>query len=339
MKLSYLRHFLSAIVIVLAAWFLYSKFKSTYYNIPLVFKEANLALLWILILLQALSYVSDGWLSQVLLKIAGFRVGFKNTLSVAVLGVLGGQIAPLFGGTMLIFYFYKKLKLPSGTILFLTTSWGLCNSAVAFLFFVFSLFFLPKSDLSLISRPAVTIIMFLSLALALLIYFLMKQSGRHLITVLNFLTGLLNKIGKAVKKKRLINPARPQELVADFYQSYNLLISNRRRLPEIILATTVYYLTNVLTLYFAFWVFGYYLSFTTVIFGLTAASILTVLAILPATPGVMEASLTVVFLKLGIPAHIALLTIVLYRLLSYWLPLPLSAFLYFKVKASDKNNR
>jgi len=339
MKLNYLRHIFSVVVIILAGWFLYAKFKGTYYDIPLVFKEANLALLWILVLLQALSYVSDGWLSQILLRIAGFRVGFKNTLSVAVLGVLGGQIAPLFGGTMLIFYFYKKLKLPSGTILFLTTSWTLCNFAVAFFFFVFSLFFMPKSDLSLISQPAVTVILFLSLALTLLIYFLMKQGGRYLMALLDFLARFLNRVGKAFKKGHLVDPAKPRKFVSDFYQSYNLLISNKRRLPEIILASTMYYLTNILTLYFAFWVFGYHLTLTTVIFGFTLASILTVLALIPATPGVMEASLTVVFLKLGIPAHIALLTIVLYRLLSYWLPLPLSAFLYFKVKAGDKNNR
>jgi len=324
MKLNYLRYVFSVVVIVLAVWFLYAKFKSTYYDIPLVFKEANLALLWILVLLQVLSYVGDGWLSKILLKIAGFRVGFKNTLSVAVLSVLGGQVAPLFGGTVLIFYFYKKLKLPSGAILFLTTSWGLCNLAVGFLFFIFSLFFMPRTDLAIISHSTVTVILFLALALAVLAYFLMKKNGQYLMTVLSFLAGLFK-----------ISPSKPRKFVADFYQSYNLLTSNKRRLPEIILATTMYYLTNVLTLYFAFWVFGYYLSFTTVIFGLTLASILTVLALIPATPGVMEASLTVVFLKLGIPAHIALLTIVLYRLLSYWLPLPLSAFLYFKVKASD----
>lgn len=326
MKLNNLRYVFSALVIALAVWFLYAKFKSTYYNIPLVFKEAKLSLLWILVLLQALSYVSDGWLSQILLRIAGFRVGFKNTLSVAVLSVLGGQIAPFFGGTVLIFYFYKKLKLPSGAILFLTTSWTLCNLVVAFLFFVFSLFFMPKSDLSIINRPIITAILFLSLALALLIYFLMKQNGRRLVVVLNYLTRLLNKIG--------VHPAKPQKFVADFYQSYNLLISNKRHLPEIIAATIAYYLTTVLTLYFAFLVFGYHLSFTTVIFSLTVASILTVLALVPATPGVMEASLTLVFLKLGVPAHVALLTTVLYRLLSYWLPLPLSAFLYFKVKSS-----
>jgi len=327
MKLSRLKYALSALLIALAAWFLYAQFKNSYDNVPLVFKEADLALLWILILLQMLSYVGDGWLSQILLKIAGFRVGFKNTLKVAVLGVLGGQVAPLFGGTVLIFYFYKKLKLPSGTILFLTTSWTLCNSFITLLFFISSLFFLSKSDLAIINQPTVTIILLLSLALIFLAYCLMRQGGRYLSAVFNFFAGPLNKIG--------IHSVRPQKFVADFYQSYHLLIANKRHLPEIIIAGTMYYLTNVLTLYFAFLVFGYHLSFAGVIFGLTLASVLTILALVPATPGVMEASLTVVFLKLGVPAHIALLTIVLYRLLSYWLPLPLSAFLYFKMKSSD----
>jgi len=62
--------------------------------------------------------------------------------------------------------------------------------------------------------------------------------------------------------------------------------------------------------------------------------------LIPGIPGVMEASLMMVFIKIGLPAHIVLFASLLFRIFSYWLPLPIGVFSYWRLKKNDieRNN-
>jgi uncharacterized protein (TIRG00374 family) len=74
------------------------------------------------------------------------------------------------------------------------------------------------------------------------------------------------------------------------------------------------------------------------IFGYTVSLVLTIASLAPETPGVVEGSMAIVFSGLGFPAHITVLSILLFRIFSYWLPLPLGIVAYFKMKKSgDKD--
>jgi uncharacterized protein (TIRG00374 family) len=332
----YLRYILTAVLIALAIFVIYSKFKGSYYDIPLLFKEANKKLLWALVFFQCLIYFSDGWLSRTLLRIAGFDINLRDTMTVAILGVLGGQFAPLIGGTLITYYFYKKLKIPSGAILFLVTSWTLLIWLSYFFFFLSSLFFLSKPYFLLIPSKVILLVLTLTVIVLILIFLLFKNQGRGFVSFLDFFVKPINKLGKRIKKGNLINPGNPKNFVDDLYKSFGLLAANKKKIPQVLLASLLFYFGNIASLYFCFLVFGFHPPLAVLIFGFTISLILTVFTLMPETPGVMEASLAVVFLNLGFPPHIALFSSLLFRIFSYWLPLPLGIFSYFRLKGRNK---
>ncbi|MHB8278843.1 MAG: lysylphosphatidylglycerol synthase transmembrane domain-containing protein [Candidatus Humimicrobiaceae bacterium] len=328
----YFKYLLGFILIVIAFFIIYPKFKVSYHDVPLLLKEANKTFLLFLVIFQGICYFGDGWLSKILLKIAGFNLKLKDTLKVAVLDVIGGQFIPLIGGSVITYFFYRKLKVSSGAILFLITSWTIFTWFSYFLFFLLSLVFLPKSFLHFIPQKIILMVLILVIFLLILAYFLFKARGKFFLSLLNFFVRIINRTGKFFKEKKIINPERPKIFVSDFYTSFDLLLTNKTKIPQALLAAILFYVGDVSTLYFSFLVFGFKPNLALLVFGFTIGTVLPVFTLLAETPGVMEASLTLIFIGLGFPVHIALFSSLLFRLFSFWLPLPIGIFSYFKLK-------
>jgi uncharacterized protein (TIRG00374 family) len=175
-------------------------------------------------------------------------------------------------------------------------------------------------------------VLILVIFLFILACFLFKDRGKFFLSLLNFFIRIINKAGKFFKKKEIINPERPKIFVSDFYTSFDLLLTNKTKIPQALLAAILFYVGDVSTLYFSFLVFGFRPNLALLVFGFTIGTVLPVFTLLAETPGVMEASLTLIFIGLGFPAHIALFSSLLFRLFSFWLPLPIGIFSYFKLK-------
>lgn len=328
----YLRYLFTAVLISLAIFLIYSKFKGYSYDIPRLFQEANKLLLVFLLLFQGLAYFSNALLSKTLFKIAGYDIQMKDAISIAVLSILGGQIAPILGSVAITFYFYKRFNLPSGATLFLVTSWNLAVILIHIIFFLISLVFIPTAYFHIIPRQFIIVALTITLSLLILSFLMMKHRGKGLFSALNFFNKLINKIAKLFRKKDLIRTEKLKNFVEEFYSSLALLWQQKQKIPQILLTTTLFYLANIATLYFAFMVFGAKPDPLIIIFGYTVAMVLSIFSLMPETPGVMEASLILVFANLGFPSHVALFSSLLYRLFAYWLPLPFGIYSYFRLK-------
>jgi uncharacterized protein (TIRG00374 family) len=308
--------------------------KNSYSQIPPLFKEANKALLLLLLFLQLVSYFSDVWLSWVLINIEGTAVKLKDVMRVTILGVLGGQAAPIMGSAVITYIFYRKLKVPSAKIFFQITMWLSFVFLSYFLPFLFSLIFLPNLFFTFISRIAAVSGLIIFFTLVLFLYFLFREQGRKLIAILHFFTKIINAV--KIKLKRLpIDFARIDNFVGNFYRCFPVLLRHKTKIVQASFGALVYYFGNVATLYFSFLVFGFKPNLAMVIFGYMIALILSMLTLVPETPGVIESSLVLVFLGLGFPAHIALFSSLLFRLFSFWLPLPLGIITYFTIRKND----
>jgi len=336
----YARYFLTIILIGVAFFVIFSKFKNVYYDIPSLLKEANKPLLLFLVIFQIITYLGDGWLSKILLAIAGFKVNFKDTLKIAVLGVVGNHVAPFLGGTIITFDSYKKLNIPSAAISFLVFSWSFFIWANYSLFFLLSLLLLPGLFFKFISlKESLIIILGLSLVFTVL-FVLFRRGGKYFIWFLNIFSKPINKIINFFDKKTLLRPHLFEKFISDFYQCFDFLQKNKGKIPQVLLSSFLFYLGDVLTLHFSFLVFGYHPNLALLILGYTISLILTLFTLIPGMPGVMEASLLVVFIKIGFPAHIVLLSSLLFRIFSYWLPLPIGVFSYWRLKknSTERNN-
>lgn len=336
----FLRYLLSITLMGVAFFVIFSKFKNVYYDIPLLFKEANKPLLFFLVIFQIINYLGDGWLSQILLSIAGFKVNFRDTLKTAILGVVGNHVAPFAGGTIITFYSYKKLNIPSAVISFLVFTWSFFIWANYFLFFILSLLLLPSLFFKFISfQETLIIILGLSLIFALL-FILFRRGGKYFIWFLNIFSKPINKIINFLNKRVLLSPHLYEKFISDLHQCFDFLQKNKNKIPRLLFSSFLFYLGDILTLYFSFLVFGYRPNLALLIFGYTLSLVLTLFTLIPGIPGVMEASLMVVFIKIGLPAHIVLFASLLFRIFSYWLPLPIGVFSYWRLKKNniERNN-
>jgi len=334
----YWRYLFVLILMGIAAWFLAPKVAETYQEIPLVFKRASKELVPLLLFTQALYYLGDGWLSKEVLEMGGYNLRLRDTMRVAVLGVVGNQAFPVLGGVAISYYFYRKLRLPPEAIVFLVISWSFLAYIMYAIFFFLSLFFAPVSPLYFLPTPAIIACILVALFIGISLYYLFKDGGNKLISLSEKLAKGLNKLGQALLKRDLIDPERPKRFIPRLYQTFRMLENHHHQLPSAFFASLLFYLGNILTLYVSFLVFGYKLHFSHIIFGYSLSLLLSALTLVPQTPGVLLASLSVIFTALGVPAHIVILSGTLYRVFSYWLPLLAGLVSLFRMRRELKRS-
>jgi glycosyltransferase 2 family protein len=319
-----IRYIFTAILIIIAFFVVFPEFKNSIPEIPGLFRNANKFLILFMVLFQLLTYFSDGLSTKILLKIAGYDIRLKNTLRISIVDTLANLMLPLIGGSVIKYYFYKKLKVPSSAILFLITSWTLLFYFTALIFFVFSIFFIPKSE----SFIPINIILLIIAALIIFFYILLKKGNKLVSKLLNFFIITANKLFAKLFKRKPISKERLQDFNLKFGQTFSELKSSKKDFLFALCASFLYYLFDILTVYFAFLVFGFHPNIFLVIFGFTISSVLSYLTSIPYIPGVVESSLVMVFVKLGFPANVSILASFLFRLFSYWFPMPIGLISY-----------
>jgi uncharacterized membrane protein YbhN (UPF0104 family) len=115
-------------------------------------------------------------------------------------------------------------------------------------------------------------------------------------------------------------PASPQAARARLTQLYAGWSSLRRHPTWPLWAATLGHVTcDVASLGVCFYAFGYPVPAATLLVGYGLMLALSGLAALPGGLGLTEASLAVIFARLGAPGAVALAAALTYRLLSFWL--------------------
>lgn len=330
-----IRYLLGIILISVAIFIVYPKFKDSIEEIPGLLHDANKFLIVFLVLFQLATYLADALLSKILLKIAGFGVRLRDTLKISVLDTLANLTLPLLGSPMIKYHFYKKLKVSSPAILFLITSWTMFFYLTAIIFFVISVFFIPQNS-GLI--PINFLFFGLALILAIL-YVLAKKGNKLFFSGLEIAIKIANKFSAKFLKKEITSRQKLQSFTLNLKQIFSELKAGKRDFFFAITASLLFYLSDILTVYFAFWVFGYTPSIFLVIFGFTISFILSFLTSIPYIPGIVESSFAVVFVKLGFPANVSILAALLFRLFSYWLPMPFGLASYLTLKREAKKEQ
>jgi len=118
--------------------------------------------------------------------------------------------------------------------------------------------------------------------------------------------------------------------VDDFYRA----LSNLRRMsPLPFLSSALLRISlDVACLYFSFRAFGYSLSIGMLLTAFGLSIVLGILSFLPGGLGVTEASLTMIFATLGVPVPTALVAVLTYRLIAFWLPRLVGLFAWMRLE-------
>lgn len=324
-------------LILLAAVFvlILPELKATIPQIPKILENSNKYLIAVILFFQLLTYVSDTWLSQILLKIAGYRIAFSKIFKISIVDTLANLAIPFIGAQVVKYYLYRKLKVSTASIFFLMASWSIFWYISAALFFSISVFLIPQSDRYI----SLKIAFFAFIVLVFLVYWLLRRGNKILFSLFRILLHTVNAVSLKLRKKELVQ----REAIDNFINKLQITFAELRAAKKVgilaILAATLYYWADIITVYFSFWVFGYHPNIFLLIFGFTLSSILSLLTAIPFLPGVTESSMALIFVKLGFPAGPALLASILFRIVSYWLPMPLGIASYFDFRRETKKTK
>ncbi len=115
-----------------------------------------------------------------------------------------------------------------------------------------------------------------------------------------------------------------------------LLKEHKSIVAKVLLYQLFIFLANSFTIFAIFYGLGVHASIVLVMIGLIATKIISILPILPGSLILYESSMTFFFVSLGLPFGSAITVTLLYRILSFWLPMIIGFFMYRKLQAETE---
>ena len=136
-----------------------------------------------------------------------------------------------------------------------------------------------------------------------------------------------------------LDPDRISQILARVAERITLLISNRRTLRASLEWAALNWLLDAACLWVFLYAFGYPISPIDLIVAYGLANILAAIPLTPGGLGVVEATLTSAIVGFGVPHSQALLAVLAYRFLNFWLPIPLGGVAYLSMDWRPQKKR
>lgn len=308
-----IRLFLVMLLATIAIVLFYREVRNNLHQIPTILHHANPYLAALIVLLQVIAYGVNASVSNLILRILGIHVRFRDHLRVSVTNELGNNLVPILGGSITTYYGYARLQVPKHAIVLLSLTWLLLLVGNAALFMAISLAIVPAVYTSFLPLRAFGWVSLGIGSVAIVFYFIFQNKPSH-----------GEKIRSYIKTTLHITSDRVRE-------AFELLAQRPALGISAVLLSAFYFFLDIAMLVVAFNTFGQTVHVSIVTFGFILASLFSLLTLVPSSPGVMEGSLLVVFTHMGLPAHVVLFATVLFRLLSYWIWVPLSGWFLGKL--------
>ena len=304
---------------------------------------------WALILAlvaESFFYIGSTILTRTVLRMTNDKLKFFDVLKISVMDSFSVQFLPLgtFGEAAVDYYFYraKNIRISHIVLMFVART-IIVWFVFAFIYLVGVAFSPTNTNLDGQKILIVWLIYFAAFGFLFYLIYLYFKKERLLRKALGFVS-FINWWSRIFRFER-IELEKVPPLVDKIYEATAILAQNRRLQFSAALGALLYWFGDIFCLYFAFLGFGYQPHLATVIFTYSIARILGTISFIPGGLGVIEASMGLIFIGFGIPAPTALAAVLVFRLISFWLPIPigLSSFLslqknYIKMKLKEISN-
>jgi len=136
--------------------------------------------------------------------------------------------------------------------------------------------------------------------------------------------------------KRLIEKASLLSLQNENEGTFKMLGRKKRAILQTIILQLFVIMSDIVTVWALIKGFHVDMSFPLVAFGLLLSLVIGALPISPGSLIVYESAMTYFFTKLGAPVHAALIITLLYRFLTFWLPIPIGLLVYRNLQMNRK---
>jgi hypothetical protein len=125
-----------------------------------------------------------------------------------------------------------------------------------------------------------------------------------------------------------VNPDRISALIAKVADRITMLVNNRRTLWAAFMWASLNWLFDAACLWVFIWSFGHVISPIDLLVAYGLANILAAIPITPAGLGIIEGVLIPTLHGFGVPYSQAILAVLSYRLINFWIPIPIGGISY-----------
>lgn len=294
------------------------------------------------ILAEISSYIGAATVLGIIFSRMGYKLDFMTRFKLGSVAAFTMHFMPIgaAGGAAFEYSFLRKRSVDSGSIIVMwILRWVFSYSGFLILFLI-GLVLLPIAP-KLPFSPEIlsTVFLILIIGLASYVVYLYKNKEKFWLVWTKLFKSfniLLQKM-----KKDPITLAKQEEIFDDIYTGIKLFSQKKRSSIFVILAGMLYWLGDMMCLYFVFWAFGFAINPGVLIFGYCTATLLGILSFVPGGIGVTEGVLALIFTGMGVPSALALMAVLVFRLFSFWIWIPVG-FLSFlslqKTISSPKSN-
>ncbi len=140
--------------------------------------------------------------------------------------------------------------------------------------------------------------------------------------------------GNTEKEKEFGEFLKPDFLADTLLGDMTEFNRKKTRILAPIFYSLLIHIFDVATLYFLFYAFNFHIGFSAAAIGFVSGMILGFISVIPTGIGIEEAGRGLILNLFGAPLGIAVLVSVIFRALSFWINIPLGAFIYKDLKKS-----
>jgi uncharacterized protein (TIRG00374 family) len=277
----------------------------------------------------ALSYLVSAQVFNIVLRSLGYRMGFLRLWATAIVAIVFSQSVPAGGVGSYAFLVsnFSRRGLKSGEATLLATLESLSYAVAMLLVFFFSLIYLAFQGLGagLASYIAAGVAV---LVIGALIYLLTRPT----VVLLAWLIGLKNLCARPFRRNW--GDEAIEHIVTDLGRARTLIASQPREVAMLVLVQLLGLSGHALAMMMVAYALGTVIPFSAMLAAFGIALITSTFNVLPGGGGTVEAALVAVLLKLGVGAAAAPAAII-FRLLNFWLLIPIAALSYHWLMHED----
>lgn len=317
------------LLIILAVFLFFNLTKLE--KIFILFREIKPLWLILAIIVQILTYVFTANVFHNLLRVYKYEsfISRWELFKASLIALFLNQAIPTggFSGAGYLLYFFQRKKIPSHESFSVAILETITYSFAHFLLLLFSFFYLFFFQGKTIGKlflgvGALGAFLFIFLNVA----FLLLSSKKMLISV-------SGKIEKHKWLKSLFNKIRLQfpekELLMDGWESPWTVIKNKSHyLWRPLFWQLIVILADVTTIFLLFNGFNFRPVFLSVLTGLILTKIVAMVSISPGALVFFEGAMILFYASFNIPIQLVVVVTLLFRALSFWLPMPFGLILY-----------
>jgi len=299
-------------------------------KIPGILKGLKWYYLLILLVFEALFLINRGNIFQVLYNRLGIKLNLKEatllftaSYSLNVLIPTGG-----FSGISLFLAHAEKQKTSKSRVLLINLLFYFINFvslAFLLLFAITYLFVVGKMEnYYLISFAVLLLIILIFLAAIIVFIYFPRPFEIFLRKILSLINGILKMFKKNIPQNKI-----PLILTELEYLKTSIFVDKKLFWQPfwLFILGNIY---EIVSLYLIFVALGVNPPLVALVAAYAIGLLFMIVSITPAGVGVVEVLMSLVFVSFGMPLEISVLAILIFRIITFWLPLPVGIILMKK---------